>query len=402
MKQSGGNVVEEARRAALEVLRHNARGPCDGLPRTAGWGYPEPYTRDWMISALGILSSGDDELIRVVRRVLDALARTQSRNGMISSLAHNPADLGASDTTPLFLIGAACYRRQTGRASYLKSAVGRALTWMRFQSPEDNVLTAQQPTTDWRDEQWVMGYGLYVNTLVHCYLRQYGMHDQADELCRLMTRFDIPRDGRQEYVHNGLAVGDKPYYALWSYKMYGSERFDLLGNCLAVLSGLAPRRRARRIVDWVESECDALRRAGRLALPLPPCFFPYIEPGDPDWRDRYGQFNRPGDYHNGGVWPFVCGFYVAALVAAGRRQLARLRLKQLAELVRPAGERDVAFGFNEWFDAIEGRPRGQDWQTWSAAMYLYAVECVERGETPFFDGIRSAAWDGAAAGSRRT
>ena len=28
-------------------------GPIEGLPRTAGWGYPEPYTRDLMISALG-------------------------------------------------------------------------------------------------------------------------------------------------------------------------------------------------------------------------------------------------------------------------------------------------------------------------------------------------------------
>ena len=50
--------VAEAKAAAREVLRHNARGPCHGLPRTAGWGYPEPYTRDLMIAALGILATG--------------------------------------------------------------------------------------------------------------------------------------------------------------------------------------------------------------------------------------------------------------------------------------------------------------------------------------------------------
>lgn len=396
MKRSGGNVVQEARIAALEVLRHNARGPCDGLPRTAGWGYPEPYTRDWMISALGILASGDVELIGAVRRVLRALARTQSHNGLISSLAHDPRDLGASDTTPLFLIGAACYRRQTGRTSYLRGAVTRAIDWMRFQSPEDGALTAQLPTSDWRDEQWVMGYGLYVNALVYCSMRLNGLHDRADELLRQMGRFDIPRDERQEHVHRHLTVHDKPYYALWTYKLYNSERFDLLGNCLVILSGLASRSRARRIIDWVESECDAMQRRGRLASALPPCLFPYIERGDPDWRDRYERFNRPGDYHNGGVWPFVCGFYVAALVAAGRHRLARRRLNQLTELVRPAAEHDVGFGFNEWFDALEGRPRGQDWQAWSAAMYLYAVECVERRCTPFFDEIRSARRRGAA------
>ena len=34
--------IEEAKRAALEVLLHNMKGPYHGLPRTAGWGYPEP------------------------------------------------------------------------------------------------------------------------------------------------------------------------------------------------------------------------------------------------------------------------------------------------------------------------------------------------------------------------
>ena len=80
--------ADEARNAALEVLRHNAHGPCHGLPRTAGWGYPEPYTRDLMISALGMLVSGDDRLVASVRRVLETLAKNQTRRGHIPSLVH--------------------------------------------------------------------------------------------------------------------------------------------------------------------------------------------------------------------------------------------------------------------------------------------------------------------------
>ena len=49
----------EAKEAALEVLRHNAHGPCQGLPRTAGWGYPEPYTRDMMIAVPRGFSSAE-------------------------------------------------------------------------------------------------------------------------------------------------------------------------------------------------------------------------------------------------------------------------------------------------------------------------------------------------------
>ena len=54
---------EEAKNAALEVLLHNRKGPYQGLPRTAGWGYPEPYTRDLMIASLGILATGNELLI---------------------------------------------------------------------------------------------------------------------------------------------------------------------------------------------------------------------------------------------------------------------------------------------------------------------------------------------------
>jgi len=48
----------------------------------------------------------------------------------------------------------------------------------------------------------------------------------------------------------------------------------------------------------------------------------------------------------------------------------------------------VEFGFNEWHRAQDGAPQGQDWQTWSAAMYLYAAHCVRTGATPFFDSMR--------------
>jgi len=54
--------IEQAKEAALNILLHNAQGPFQGLPRTAGWGYPEPYTRDLMISALGFLATGNEKL----------------------------------------------------------------------------------------------------------------------------------------------------------------------------------------------------------------------------------------------------------------------------------------------------------------------------------------------------
>jgi len=156
--------------------------------------------------------------------------------------------------------------------------------------------------------------------------------------------------------------------------VHSSLRFDLLGNSLAILSGVASPRRARRLIAWIEAECRRLRESGQLSGDLPPCLFPYIRPGDPDWHPRYERFNQPGEYHNGGIWPFITALYIAALVAAGRTRLAERKLRALTEAVRLTRAAD---GRLVWAARTaheqEGGGMGQDWQAWSAALYLYAA-----------------------------
>jgi hypothetical protein len=383
-------IIEEAKVAALNVLLHNANGPFLGLPRTAGWGYPEPYTRDLMLSILGISVSGNTILLNSIRKVLEMLARNQTDRGHIPSLVHDKEDRGASDTTPLFLLGVGIFRRVSGDSSFLKIAVEKALTWMEYQSPSDRYLVAQQPTSDWRDEQWVTGYGLFVNTIVYSYLRLLGIDERAEKFRREMGHFIISEETGLHHVHEGFVVKHKPYYAFWSYKIYNSERFDLLGNSIAILSGLASPSRANEMISWIEEECTYLHQAGELALNLPPNFFPYIKRTDPDWLPRYEIYNKPGEYHNGGIWPFVCGFYIAALVAAKRFKLAREKLIELSHCVKISENENGRYGFNEWMKAQDGRPMGQEWQTWSAALFLYAAKCVEENDTPYFNEMRNS------------
>ncbi|MFH1321164.1 MAG: glycoside hydrolase 100 family protein [Bacteroidota bacterium] len=389
MQTANRQEIKEAKKAAVEALLHNAHGSYHGLPRTAGWGYPEPYTRDLMFSILGIAVSENQKLIESIRKVLETLAKNQTEHGHVPSLVHDKEDCGASDTTPLFLLGVGIFRKVTGEHDFLQNAVRKALTWMEYQSPSDRYLVAQQPTSDWRDEQWTTGFGLYVNTIVYSYLRLLGQHERADMMRKEMRRFTITTGVQPRHVHEGLATKYKPYYAFWSYKIYNSERFDLLGNSLAILSGIASHSRAEEMVSWIEKECAEMRKRGELAVDLPPNFFPFIKPEDPDWLPRYKIFNKPGDYHNGGIWPFVCGFYVAALVAAKRYKLAGEKLIVLTRIIKTSNTGSIDFGFNEWLKAQDGRAMGQDWQTWSAALYLYAVKCVEEKRTPFFDEIRN-------------
>jgi len=389
MKTAEWQKIKEAQKAAIEVLIHNSHGSYHGLPRTAGWGYPEPYTRDLMFSIFGIGVSDNQRLLESIRKVLETLSVNQTSRGHIPSLVHDKEDRGSSDSTPLFLLGAGIYRKATGDDDFLKGAVRKALTWMEYQCPSDRYLVAQQPTSDWRDEQWMTGYGLYVNTIVYSYLRLLGQHERADMMLKAMNKFKITGGAQPRHVQEGFVIKNKPYFAFWTYKIYSSERFDLLGNSLAILSGIASQSRAEKMISWIEGECADMAKNGNLNVDLPPNFFPYIIPSDSDWLPRYKLYNMPGEYHNGGIWPFVCGLYVAALVAAGKYRLAAEKLVVLTNIIRKSGSGNVEFGFNEWIKAQNGKAMGQEWQTWSAALYLYAARCVEEKKTPFFDDIRN-------------
>jgi len=381
-------LIAEAKEVAIEVLVHNSNGPYQGLPRTAGWGYPEPYTRDLMLSILGIAVSGNMQLLESVRTVLKTLAANQTERGHIPSLVHDKEDRGASDTTPLFLLGLGIFRLVVKEPDFLKTEADKALKWMEYQSPSDRYLVAQQPTSDWRDEQWVFGYGLFVNTVVYSYLNLFGQHDRANHMKREIEMLTLEKTSENHNQHEGLGLKYKPYYALWSYKIYNSERFDLLGNSLAILSGIASLHQANSIIFWVENFNAEMKVEGKLAIDLPPNFFPFIQPSDAEWHKRYDLFNLPGDYHNGGIWPFICALYVAALVAARQFNLAEKKLVTLTHLVRQSVTSKVKFGFNEWIKGQDGKPMGQDWQSWSASLYLYAARCVELRKTPFFDAMR--------------
>jgi hypothetical protein len=342
-----------------------------------------------MFSIFGIGVSENQKLIESIRKVLDTLSTNQTNHGHIPSLVHDKEDRGSSDTTPLFLLCVGIFRRITGEHDFLQNAVRKALTWMEYQSPTDRYLIAQQPTSDWRDEQWTTGYSLYVNTIVYSFLRLLDQHGRADMMRKDMRKFTITGGVQPRHVHEGFALKHKPYFAFWSYKIHNSERFDLLGNSLAILSGIISPSGAEKIISWIEEECACMKKKGDLACDLPPDFFPFIKPEDTDWRLRYEIYNKPGEYHNGGIWPFICGFYVAALVAAKRYRLAGEKLMALTRIIKNSNNRNIDFGFNEWLKAQDGKAMGQNWQTWSAALYLYAVKCVEEKRTPFFDIVRN-------------
>jgi glycogen debranching enzyme len=77
--------------------------------------------------------------------------------------------------------------------------------------------------------------------------------------------------------------------------------------------------------------------------------------------------NFAWQYHNGGIWPFVGGFWVAALAESGQREKAA---RELVKVARANALRD--WEFNEWLHGRTLEPRGMRGQSWNAAAFLIA------------------------------
>jgi glycogen debranching enzyme len=77
-------------------------------------------------------------------------------------------------------------------------------------------------------------------------------------------------------------------------------------------------------------------------------------------------------YHNGGLWPFVGGFWVMALARLGLQEQARAELGKLAQ----ANALDD-WRFTEWFHGRTLAPMGMAGQSWNAATFLLAKRALE-------------------------
>ncbi len=91
--------------------------------------------------------------------------------------------------------------------------------------------------------------------------------------------------------------------------------------------GLPAGRRPTRSTTppWTTSSTSELHDED---CPLLPAFWPVITPKDEKWDElqtifNYEFKNKPYEYHNGGRWPMVTGFYVASLARRGRDDRAR-------------------------------------------------------------------------------
>lgn len=142
------------------------------------------------------------------------------------------------------------------------------------------------------------------------------------------------------------------------------EKFDLLGNALAILSDVADQDRSRNILS---------------SYPFAPFGPPVVWPQQPD------QFV----YHNRAQWPFVTAY---ALVAAARTGHVAAADRSLASLIRAAALHLSNYENLEW---LTGRSAFDDGpainsprQLWSVGGYIGSVVGVVFGWQPEAEGVQ--------------
>jgi len=418
------NEIETGRQRATQLLRECIT-PYGFRASATRAGYPQIWARDNAVIFLGAVASGDPELQATSRCALETMRAYQSPRGLIQ-LNVNPdtgdvstENAGSVDSNLWYILAHFLHFQTTGDLVFLTRHwpnLDRALVWLEYQDMNECGLLEVPEAGDWMDLLAVRYNILYDNVLYYAAVLAHeqlsralppgtpvhrpavdpaGIHERLNLLmwidrCWVAEHFaehlEKLKAIRWEWFmlyHNIGTISSRPFYLPWvAFREYG-DWCDSLGNLLAILCGVADGHHSEHILRY-------MKQVG-MDEPYPTkAIHPPIYPGGSNWREYYRSrnLNLPQQYHNGGCWPMIGGFHVAALVCRGWQREAERLLAALAAANRQG--MDAEWEFNEWMHGESGHPMGYARQAWSAAMFLYADCAVRTGQLPLFDGLRAA------------
>ncbi len=386
--------------------------------------YSRVWGRDSSITGLAALLSDDADLIEGFRLSLKTLAAHQGPHGEIPSNVDPDAQrvsyggtAGRIDADLWFVIGCSEYWRHTGDDSFIEEMTG-PLEKVRFLlgawEYNNRGLLYVPPTGDWADEYMQSGYVLYDQLLylqalkafcdIHRFQHEGDDHALDEKVARLQhlirANYWFPEDENppEDVYHKTLfEKGRKavphchgaywmPFFSPFGY----GYRFDSLANSLVSLLQVADESQSEAVDDYIAEHIVPEK------IKLLPAFSPVITPKDEDWDDLQTTFshtfkNEPYEYHNGGLWPMVTGFYVAGLARRGKTKTARAYCRGIHEANRKSDGNNKEAGFPEFLHGKQFTSGGMRSMAWSASAAILAEQTIA--------GKRLFAGDGEDAGN---
>lgn len=344
--------------------------------------YKRVWARDGVICGLAGLLDGDARLVAAMKNTLLTLASHQHERGMIPSNVYFGEDgvevsfgglAGRVDTVAWFIIGVCQYSYKTGDVAFLEKLKPHILKGFAIQQSweyNDGDLMNVPRSGNWADEYPTQGFILYDQLLRVWALRCY-LHFEKDTML-LKKEKAITQKLVDNYKKNNQNT--KPYhpkafkkletYPYWvaSLEPAGYQtQFDAFANSLALVLQ----------VGTLQDQEDLMRYTASLEKELPlkllPAFWPVIKEKDSDWKwltnnCKYEFRNYPYEFHNGGTWQMVNGFYGLGLLQQGKTKEAQGILERIEGLNKKEDWR-----FYENFNSQTGDPNGVPFCAWSAA-----------------------------------
>ena len=339
-------------------------------------GYDMVFARDSMIISLGASLIKDKKLQHTFKQSLITLGQNQSEKGQIPNAVDkyvkrkHHVDFKSIDSTLWFIIGYYIYKEQYKDSPLFnnsKDKIQKALTWLSYQDMGEDGMLEQLPTTDWQDA-FPHRYGHTINTQALWYkvLQLTGKRKEAEMLKKKVN------EDKEDGLWNDF------FYLPWRWKNHNKyqekgEWFDSLGNLLAIIFGIADKKKAEKILSYMKNK--------KINFPYPvKAVYPAIKKGSKDWQDYFldAESGKPWHYLNGGIWTFIGGFYICALIKMKKFKEAEYQLQRLAEAnMKNNGN------FAEWLHGLTGKvgksqSGKESYQGWNAGMYIVAYESLKR------------------------
>lgn len=373
--------------------------------------YDRVWARDSMICALAALMTDDKFLISQAKKSLLTLIKFQHKHGFIPSnvdVKRKKVSYGKStgriDAMLWFLVGFGQYVKRTGDRRFLKkyySDFKRTQGLVHLYEFNDRGFVYVPKGGDWADEYIQEGYVLYDQLLHYRSLQEYiylrkkmgksvksHLRVASDLKGKLVVNYWLEKGNRNsKYVYHKVlfekALKKKKLCQDYMCPFFNPSeygwRFDGFANSLALCFDVLPEKKANKMMKFVKSSFS------RQMDHLIPAFYPPITKKDDDWDELEENYsikfrNEPWEYHNGGLWPVITGFFAAG-VAKHDKKFAEDYLDGInyANSLTNDGE----WGFSEFVNGKTFKPGGKVKQAWSAAAGIIAFETVVNGKKVF-------------------
>jgi len=343
--------------------------------------YKRVWARDGVICGLAALASGDEDLIATFRKTLETLANNQHYNGTIPSNVMTKEGTvevsygglaGRVDAVTWFIIGICQYGFYTNDATFVKKYEGniqKCLQLLEAWEFNNKHLLYVPLSGNWADEYITDGYVLYDQLLRIWALKSYNHFAKNDSIAskiqKISEQLEInftPNSIGEKYHERAYNEVNIRNYMPCSFSPAGYKtQFDAFANSLALFLNIGSDDFQNSILEY------SLELKSEMSLQLLPAFWPPIKESDLDWNllknnCKYEFRNYPNEFHNGGSWSMVNGFFGLALTAKDKKAEA----SQLLDAINDANAAED-FSFYENFNSETKEPNGVPFCAWSAA-----------------------------------